>query len=204
MIHGDAIRFARTVWTVSAATKTVATVSGDAARLVLVRPAVASVAKAGLAQARSDAGQLLLVEADGVGSGRDLVQNGVADRGSAGRLLERGGVEIGDSVEPVDVLRVLPGGVAHAFAQGAVVGEHAQERSDSLGLAVVDRNFGRDRRRELRKPPGVADDQRLAGRECADRHSGGLAPRRPAKRDADVAGDEQRPEPVLRNAAVVN
>src|SRR5437879_2305912 len=179
MIHGDAIVFASTVWTVRPTTSTVATVSGEAARLVLVLSPVTSsrrsVAKAGLAQAQGDPGELLVAEAGSAGGCRDLGEDRVPDRGAAGSLLEGGGVEVGDPLEPVHSPGVLCCGLAHALAELVVVGEEPKESRQRLGLAVVDRNLGSDRGGQLREPAGVADDERLANRERADRHPGGLA-----------------------------
>ena len=50
---------------------------------------------------------------------------------------------------------------------------------------------------QLGEPAHVADDDRLAERELADDAARGLAHRRRAQADADVARGHQRPEPVL-------
>ena len=50
---------------------------------------------------------------------------------------------------------------------------------------------------QLREPADVADDERPAERERADRAPRGLAHRRRAQADDDVAARHQRPEPLL-------
>src|SRR5262249_8925805 len=72
--------------------------------------------------------------------------------------------------------------------------ERPGERGD---LVLVDGNLERDRVRQLREPAEVADDERAAERQYADRAPGRLPHRRRAERDARVARRHQRPELLL-------
>ena len=62
----------------------------------------------------------------------------------------------------------------------------------------------RDLVRQLGEPADAGDDERLAERERADRGAGGLAHRRRAQVDADVARGHQRPEPRLVDTALAD
>ena len=55
---------------------------------------------------------------------------------------------------------------------------------------------------ELGEPAGVADDERLAERQRADRRARRLAHRRGAQADVDVARGHQRPQPLLVDPAL--
>src|SRR5687767_14923951 len=134
MIQGVAIRWARTSRTTNAARTTPANKSGTSSEplLTMVRqreigkPAFrtrVSVAKADLAEARGNLGELRVVfaHADLVCSPGDVAEYGVTHGRRAGRLLECGDVEICDAIEIMLSADVLERRCAHVLAQDVVL-----------------------------------------------------------------------------------
>ena len=126
---------------------------------------------------------------DGV---QDLRLDGARPR----RLLERGGVLLGDVLEVVLGADVGERGLAHARGD-AGLGEPPHRRGQRLDLSLADRHLQRDVVGQLREPADVADDERLAERERADRAARRLAHRRRAQEDARIARRHQAPEALL-------
>ena len=137
------------------------------------------------------------LDADLRGSPAHIAEHRVRHRLAAGRLLERGCVEVGRASEVVLALDERERCGRHRPASVVVAGEQLERRVQRLRLALVDRNPQRDLVGQLGEPADVADDHRLAERERADHAAGRLAHRRRAQVDADVARGHQRPQPVL-------
>ena len=116
-----------------------------------------------------------------------LAQHRVRDGAAAGRLLERGDVEVGDAVEVVLAAGELERRRAHRRPDVRARREQLERRHERVDLVVVDRHLQRHVVRKLREPADVADDERLAERERADRRAGRLAHRRRAEVDVHVA-----------------
>ena len=126
----------------------------------------------------------------------------LGDRRATGHLLERGGVRLGDAVDPVLPLDELACLRAHRGADSRI-GERLERGEQHVLLALVHRHLQHRVAGELREPADVADDERLAQRERPDRAPGGLAHRRRAQGDDRVAGRHQRPELVLGDVVAV-
>ena len=128
---------------------------------------------------------------------RDRARDLRLDRRRAGRLLERGDVLPGDAVEVVLRRHVGARGLAHARGD-AGLGEPLERPRDRRHLLVAaDRHLQRDVVGQLREPADVADDERLAERERADRAARRLPHRRRAQLHDRVARRHERPEPLL-------
>src|SRR6266511_3959679 len=168
-----------------------------------LRASGCSAAKPYLARALGNLAELRVggVQPYLVGRPRDLAVDGVAHRLASPGLLEGGEVRIGYALEVVLVAHVLAGAGAHALSKGVVGREPLENPRENLDLTLIDRNLRRHPIRQLGEPADVADDERAAESERADRARGGLAHGRGAQAHAHVAAREQGLEPALVDIA---
>ena len=118
--------------------------------------------------------------------------------GSETACSQRGGVEVGRPVLET-VLGARPARSA-APAHLRLVAARSSARLQRVDLALADRHLDGDLVRAARGTTDVADDERLAERERANRRRGGLAHRRPAQRDdASLAASSARARPPGRS-----
>ena len=128
----------------------------------------------------------------------DLAHDGVADGLAAGRLLERGGVELGDAVEIVLGRRERARGVAHRLARAPCrrrarsSAAASASTSCSSGATLIATSSG-----SSENQPTSETTSGLPSESARIDRARGLAHRRRAQRDDDVAGGHQRPEPLL-------
>src|SRR3954447_11117340 len=132
----------------------------------------------------------------------DVAEDVVGYRPASRRLLECRHVEISDPVEGVLPPRKLERGGPHGLRDVGAGGEQLESSGQHGGLVLVHGHLQSDIVRQLREPANVADDERLAERERANRGAGGLAHRRRTEIDVDVGRGHQPPEPVLRHVAL--
>src|SRR5262249_54428089 len=104
-----------------------------------------------------------------------LAQNGAAYDIAARSLLERGRVEVGDSVEAVLPLGERPRGLGHGGPGALVRGPQLERCRGRPGLMLADRHLEGRLVRQLAEPAYVRDDEWLAERERPDRGTRGLA-----------------------------
>src|SRR5215208_1768396 len=207
MIHGAVIRSATVNRTIAesvtipashAATGTARTSASDTAR-PRTRLTVTLLTEAGLAEPRADLRSRRCAGRDS-GAGRrrgDLRDHRLPDGRSAGGLFERRGVELADTPDRMLTLGQLPRGTPHLFARAVVRAELDEHARQDVHLSLVGDDLGGYRVRELREPAHVADDERLAQRQRADRAPGRLPHRRRAEVHAHVAARHQRVEAAL-------
>src|SRR5215207_443726 len=163
-------------------------------------PVTALTAKADLAERRADS--LCVLEPDVGGALCEPAEQLLSYGRTAGSLFRRAHVEVGDAVEVVLARREAAGRRTERFAASRIVGEQEERRRERRRLALVRRDLEDDVVGELGKRVDVTDDQGLGEREDTDHAGGGLAHRRPAQRDGDVTGGEERPEARLVDVAV--
>ena len=95
------------------------------------------------------------------------------------------------------IVGIAAGRGAHLRAALGIASQRSHLLGDASDLAVAHRYAYGDVVGELGEPPHVAHDQRPSADERPDRDARGLPHRRVAQADADVAGRDQVPEPVL-------
>jgi hypothetical protein len=111
-------------------------------------------------------------------------------------LLERGRILLGNVLDVVMLANVCSGGVTHPYSE-AWLAQFLERVVDRRYLVVSDWNLERDVVGQLGEPADIADDERLAERERANRAPGRLPHRRGAEEDAGVASAHERPEALL-------
>ena len=134
-----------------------------------------------------------------------LAQHLLAHRPAAGRLLQRGGVQLRGTAEVVLARDVRPHGRAHPRPEIAVAAEALERAGERVDLLLAaHRHLQRNVVRQLREPADVADDDRRPERQRAERARRRLAHRRRAQLHAGGARRHQRPEPALLDVRLAN
>jgi hypothetical protein len=134
------------------------------------------------------------LDADIRGGLCDLRDDGVGDDRPAGGLLQRSGICLGDVGHVVLALDVRPRRVAHRELCRLARGEQLERTCELGDLVVVDRHLERHVVGQLGEPAEIADDEGAPERERANDAPGRFTHRGGTKRDACVAGSDQRPE----------